>query len=238
MRTKVRFGVTVGLCLAACWPRPAAAQEALDGGQEPAPTPLAASPDAGHPRLPPAPTIAQEPESFAATKEAASPAASTAVSPEPAPAPDVTVLGQRERTAGTSESVLSRQTIASLPGGDAQPLAYALATQPGFVADTFGFGLHVRGADGGLLYVIDGIPLLAAPLGEWDATRGFIPTRLVQRLRILTGGFPAEFGSGLGAVIDITTRHALGGPSGEAEAAYGTMARPTTPSIIPRRSEG
>jgi hypothetical protein len=132
------------------------------------------------------------------------------------------VLGRRERTTGTSESVLSRQTIASLPGGDTQPLAYVLATQPGFVADTFGFGLHVRGADGGLLYVIDGIPLLAAPLGEWGATMGFIPTRLVQNVRVLTGGFPAEFGSGLGAVIDITTRHALGGPSGEAQVAYGS----------------
>lgn len=132
------------------------------------------------------------------------------------------VLGRREGTTGTSESVLSRQTIASLPGGDTQPLAYALATQPGVVADTFGFGLHVRGADGGLLYVIDGIPLLAAPLGEWDAARGFIPTRMVQNVRILTGGFPAEFGSGLGAVIDITTRHALGSPAGEVQAAYGS----------------
>ncbi len=226
VRFGVRFEVTVGLCLAACWPRPAAAQEPLDGGQEPAPQPLAASPDGGTPDLPPAPNVAQEPVSPVATKEAASPPAPTAVAPElavsPEPAPDVTVLGQRERTTGTSESVLSRQTIASLPGGDTQPLAYALATQPGFVADTFGFGLHVRGADGGLLYVVDGIPLLAAPLGEFGATMGFIPTRLVQNVRVLTGGFPAEFGSGLGAVIDITTRHALGGPSGEAEAAYGS----------------
>jgi hypothetical protein len=176
--------------------------------------------------LVPAPAVAQEPGSSEAAKEAASPAASTSVSIEPAvslePASDVMVLGRRERTAGTSESVLSRQTIASLPGGDTQPLAYALATQPGFVADTFGFGLHVRGADGGLLYVIDGIPLLAAPLGEWGATMGFIPTRLVQNIRVLTGGFPAEFGSGLGAVIDITTRRALGGPSGEVQAAYGS----------------
>ena len=132
------------------------------------------------------------------------------------------VLGRRERTTGTSESVLSRQTIASLPGGDTQPLAYVLATQPGFVADTFGFGLHVRGADGGLLYVIDGVPLLAAPLGQWGATMGFIPTKLVEKVRVLTGGFPAEFGSGLGAVIDITTRHALGGPSAEAQVTYGS----------------
>ncbi len=215
-----RYGVTVGLCLAAFSARPAAAQEPLDGGQEIGSQPSAGSPDGGHPDLPPAPAVAPEPESSAAVEETASTAESTAVSLEPAP--DVTVLGARERTTGTSESVLSRQTIASLPGGDTQPLAYALATQPGFVADTFGFGLHVRGADGGLLYVIDGIPLLAAPLGEWGAAMGFIPTRLVQNIRVLTGGFPAEFGSGLGAVVDITTRHAVGGPSGEAQAAYGS----------------
>ena len=202
-----RYGVTLGLCLAALAARPAAAQEPLDGGQEIASQPLAEGQDGGPPDASPAPVVAQEPEI-------------SAVSPEPAL--DVTVLGRREKTIGTSESVLSRQTIASLPGGDTQPLAYALATQPGFVADTFGFGLHVRGADGGLLYVIDGIPLLAAPLGEWDATKGFIPTRMVEKVRILTGGFPAEFGSGLGAVIDVTTRHAVGGPSGEAQAAYGS----------------
>jgi hypothetical protein len=181
---------------------------------------LDGSQDGGPPDSSPAPAVAQEPESSATAQEAASPAAPETVSPEPGS--DVMVLGRRDRTTGTSESVLSRQTIAALPGGDTQPLAYALATQPGFVADTFGFGLHVRGADGGLLYVIDGIPLLAAPLGEWGATMGFIPTRLVQNVRVLTGGFPAEFGSGLGAVIDITTRHALGGPSAEAQAAYGS----------------
>jgi len=215
-----RYGVTVGLCLAACWPRPAAAQEPLDGGQGTVAQPLAGSQDGGPPNASPAPAVAQEPGSATAAEKAASPAAPETVSAEPGH--DVMVLGRRERTTGTSESVLSRQTIASLPGGDTQPLAYVLATQPGFVADTFGFGLHVRGADGGLLYVIDGIPLLAAPLGEWGATMGFIPTRLVQNVRVLTGGFPAEFGSGLGAVIDITTRHALGGPSAEAQVAYGS----------------
>ena len=91
---------------------------------------------------------------------------------------------------GASVSVVSRETVQSLPGGDSQPLSRVLATQPGVVADTFGFGLHVRGADGGLLYVVDGVPLLAAPLGQWGSTVGFLPTRLVQSVRFLTGGFP------------------------------------------------
>ena len=38
---------------------------------------------------------------------------------------------------------------------------------------------------------------------------------MVQDLQIVTGGFPAEYGYALGAVIDVTTRHAVGPPSGE-----------------------
>ncbi len=138
------------------------------------------------------------------------------------PVEDITVIGTRAQAPGASETPLRREQIESLPGGDAQPLSYALAAQPGFVADTFGFGLHVRGADGGLLYVVDGIPLLAAPLGQYGATLGFLPARLVQSLRVITGGFPAEYGSGLGAVVDISTRSAVGGPAGELQGSFGT----------------
>lgn len=141
---------------------------------------------------------------------------------------DVTVVevrGQREKDPaedGVSASVLSRRSLESLPGGDTQPLAYAITTQPGFVADTFGFGPHARAADGGIVYVIDGIPLVAAPLGQFESTIGFLPTRIVQRMTVMTGGFPAEFAAGAGAVVDIRTRHGLGAPAGEAQVSYGT----------------
>jgi hypothetical protein len=41
-------------------------------------------------------------------------------------------------------------------------------------------------------------------------------------LKLTTGGFPAEFGYGLGAVVDITTRSALGLSAGNVQIAYGT----------------
>jgi outer membrane cobalamin receptor len=154
-------------------------------------------------------------------------APSSAVADEPAAsqAPlEVEVQGERAdmpRT-GASVSVVTRQMINDLPGGDTQPLSHVIATQPGFVADTFAFGVHARAADGGLVYVIDGIPLPAAPLTAWGAAGGFIPLRLMESLRIITGGFPAEYGAGLGAVIDIQTKHAIGGPAGEVKVAYGT----------------
>jgi len=142
-----------------------------------------------------------------------------------APPIEVEVNGERPSDPtkiGASVTEMSRQKVESLPGGDSQPLSRVLATQPGFVTDTFGFGLHVRGADGGLLYVVDGVPLLAAPLGQWGATVGFLPTRMVESLRILTGGFPAEYGSGLGAVVEVNTRRPLEQPTGEAQLIYGS----------------
>ena len=109
----------------------------------------------------------------------------------------------------------------ALPGGDTQPLPNVLATQPGFVADTFGLQ-HSRAADGGVQYVIDGVPLLTIPLGQFG---NFVPVRMVQELQITTGGFPAEYGYALGAVIDVTTRHAVGGPDGQAQVLYGSYQR-------------
>jgi hypothetical protein len=44
----------------------------------------------------------------------------------------------------------------------------------------------------------------------------------VSKLQITTGGFPAEYGNGLGAVVDITTRRSTGRSAGEAQIAYGT----------------
>src|SRR5580700_11366597 len=134
----------------------------------------------------------------------------------------IEVSGQAPRDTGTSEAVVTRQAIDSLPGGDQQPLSQVIGTQPGFVTDTFGFGLHARAADGGLQYVIDGIPLLAPPLTQWASTESFIPTKMVESLRIITGGFPAEYGDGLGGVIDITTRRAPDVPSTDAQVTYGS----------------
>jgi hypothetical protein len=134
----------------------------------------------------------------------------------------IEVSGEAPRDTGTSEAVVTRQAIDALPGGDQQPLSKVIGTQPGFVTDTFGFGLHARAADGGLQYVIDGIPLLAPPLTQWASTESFIPTKMVESLRIITGGFPAEYGDGLGGVIDITTRRAPDVPSTDAQVTYGS----------------
>ncbi len=148
--------------------------------------------------------------------------------PTPSPPADdvqtVEVQGSRVPAppkTGASVTTMTRPMLESLPGGDTQPLAYALASQPGFVNDTFGFGVHARGADGGILYVVDGIPLLTVPLGTFGVG-SLLPMRMVQSLTLTTGGFPAEYGVGLGGVVDVTTRHAVGGPQADVQVAYGT----------------
>ena len=169
--------------------------------------------------------ISRAPVSLLAALAASAPLSARADPPAASAEPEqVEVSGSRtpapERT-GASVTVLTRKTLESLPGGDTQSLAYALATQPGIVNDTFGFGVHTRGADGNVAYVIDGIPLLTVPLGQYGVGN-FVPRRLIQSLSLTTGGFPAEYGYGLGAVVDIETRKALGPPAGEVRLAYGS----------------
>jgi outer membrane receptor for ferrienterochelin and colicins len=134
---------------------------------------------------------------------------------------DVEVRGARapepNRNAA-SEAVVTRAMLDALPGGDNQTLVDVLNTQPGFVVDSYGF-IHARTNDGNIAYVIDGVPLLTLPLGQFQT---FIPMRLVQELKVVTGGFPAEYGIGNGAVVDITTRRPTGAPSGQVEIAYGS----------------
>jgi outer membrane cobalamin receptor len=117
-----------------------------------------------------------------------------------------------------SVSVVTRAMLDTLPGGDNQTLVDVLNTQPGFVTDSFGF-VHARTNDGNITYVVDGVPLLTLPLGQFQT---FIPMRLVQDIKVITGGFAAEYGIGNGAVVDITTRRATGGASGQAELTYGS----------------
>jgi TonB-dependent Receptor Plug Domain len=144
-----------------------------------------------------------------------------ATPPRPAEPIEVEVRGARlpapSRTPA-SVTVVTRSTLDSLPGGAAQPLPDVLNTQPGFVTDSFGL-LHARTNDGGESYVIDGVPLGMLPLGQFQS---FVPMRMVQELKVVTGGFPAQYGGGLGAVIEVKTRHPIGGPAGQAQILYGT----------------
>ncbi|MGD0678133.1 MAG: carboxypeptidase regulatory-like domain-containing protein [Polyangiaceae bacterium] len=125
---------------------------------------------------------------------------------------------------GSSVAALSRKEIQALPGGDAQTLTQIVLTQPGFAPDTFGPDgvLHIRGAEMGVVYVVDGIPLPGGLAGQFGDV---LPTRLVQNMRLFTGGMPVEYGPNSGGVVDITTRRGAGSPAGEVQMVYGTYQR-------------
>src|SRR5579863_10058572 len=140
---------------------------------------------------------------------------------------EVQVSGQRlgvPGQTGASVTSVSRSDVQSLPGGTAQPLTQVMLTQPGFAPDSFGPDgtVHIRGAEAGVLYVVDGIPLPRGLAGQFVDV---LPTGLVQNLRLVTGGQPVEYGPNAGGVVDVATRHGTPVAVGEAQMVYGTYQR-------------
>ncbi len=145
--------------------------------------------------------------------------------PAPKGAYQTNIIGERPDPAlvGASATTVTRQTIESLPGGDNTPVTQLVAMQPGVVGDSFGSNLHFRGNDGAVLYVLDGIPMLSAPVGTVGQLLNIIPTRLVQNMQVFSGGFPVEYSYSLGGVIDIRTRKSTAEPMADIQLTYDTF---------------
>ena len=133
-------------------------------------------------------------------------AANAATGPKAATETDVAqvqVVGDRLAApgqTGSSVAVLSRKEVQALPGGDALTLAQITLTQPGFTPDSFGPDgqVHIRGAEKGVLYVVDGVPIPGGLAGQFSDV---LPTALIQKLRLISGGQPVEYGPNAGGVI-------------------------------------
>ena len=112
---------------------------------------------------------------------------------------DATLLA-REQTSSTQ--YIGRETLlrrpAAMPG---RSLVDVVQTQPGWLLEANGV-LHPRGSEYQTQYVIDGLPTTDnrspafAPEVDADSVRG---------LTVLTGGYPAEYGRKLGAVIEVAS---------------------------------
>ncbi len=141
----------------------------------------------------------------------------------PEPVEEVRVSGNRTPPGQTGSSVttLSHRDIQDLPGGDAQSLSQVVLTQPGFTPDSFGpDGLfHVRGVESGVLYVVDGVPIPGGVAGQFT---DILPTAVVQKVNLISGGQPVEYGPNAGGVFDITTREGTEKPAGAVQMVYGT----------------
>ncbi len=78
-------------------------------------------------------------------------------------------------------------------------------SQPGWLLEANGV-LHPRGSEYGVQYVIDGLPIFD---NRSPAFAQLLSADEFQSMRILTGGYPAEYGHKLGGVVEVTTERVV-----------------------------
>lgn len=115
---------------------------------------------------------------------------------------------------GASTYSLSNADIANLPGSENQPLNDIILQLPGVSQDGLG-QFHVRDDHNGLQYRLNGVIL---PEGTSVFGQALSP-HLIDKLDLITGAMPAQYGLRTAGVIDITTKS--GQKSGQSLDAYG-----------------
>jgi hypothetical protein len=60
--------------------------------------------------------------------------------------------------------------------------------------------VHVRGQHGEFTYYVDGVPI---PLGVFGGLNEVVDPKVIDRATFYTGGFPAEYGGQMAAVVDV-----------------------------------
>ena len=105
---------------------------------------------------------------------------------------------------GGSEYTITENDIDSLPQGQETPLNQVLLQAPGVANDSYG-QLHVRGDHANIQYRIDGVTLPEGITGFGQT----LDTRFAQRVDLLTGALPAQYGYREAGVIEIETKTAF-----------------------------
>ncbi len=77
----------------------------------------------------------------------------------------------------------------------------AINSEPGWLYEANGV-LHPRGSEYDVQFVVDGLPLTE---NRSPAFAPPLPVNDVQSMRVITAGFPAEYGRKLGGVVEVTT---------------------------------
>lgn len=134
---------------------------------------------------------------------------------------------------GASTTTLDRRLIEGLPQGPNASLNSLLFQTPGAAADSFG-EIHIRGEHRGLQYRLNGITLPEGVAGFGS----FLDARSLQRLSVLTGALPAQFGYRTGAVVDVTLRSAAQDGEGGRVGLYGGSRGLLNPSFDYARTIG
>jgi outer membrane cobalamin receptor len=85
-------------------------------------------------------------------------------------------------------------------------LESVLVSFPGFAQNANG-AIHPRGAHNQMTFVIDGMPITDQLTGAFANS---VDPNIVQTVELFTGNVPAEYGSKVSAVANVTTRSGLG----------------------------
>ncbi len=173
-----------------------------------------------------------------ALAEAASPppAAQTPVAQTPAPTADdtveeIVVTARRLDAArasiqpqiGASVYSIGRDAIKAMPGGDSAPLDQVILQAPGVAEDSNG-QIHVRGEHNGLQFRLNGVIL---PEGLSVFSQALSP-KLADKVDLITGALPAQYGLRTAGVVDIATKTDLAG--GGSVSIYGGSRAEVNPS--------
>jgi outer membrane receptor protein involved in Fe transport len=148
-----------------------------------------------------APTAANQPAPPADAHAGISP-------PEPG-VTDVVVTARRLNAAregvqtqtGASTYTIDHAAIDAAPGGENVALNQVVLQAPGVAQDSFG-QLHIRGEHGALQYRLNGV-ILPEGLSSFGQT---LNPRLADKVELITGALPAEYGLRTAGIVDITTR--------------------------------
>src|ERR1700730_18891119 len=116
---------------------------------------------------------------------------------------------------------IGKQTIGeNLAGQPGRELSNLVDELPGWLYEANGV-LHTRGSEYDVQYVVDGLPLTE------NRSPAFAPSfdsGDVESMRVMTAGFPAEYGRKLGGVVEITSpKNAPNGLHGEFDAEGGSF---------------
>jgi outer membrane receptor protein involved in Fe transport len=147
------------------------------------------------------------------------------------PETDIVVTSRRlddaranvEPALGASAYGVGNETVEARPGGETGSLVSVLTQFPAARPDGNG-GVIVRGAPGAVQYRLNNVilPDGANDLGE------HLSARLADRVELVTGALPAQYGLMSGSVVNVTTKsgHYLNGGQAELYGGSGAMVEP------------
>ena len=127
---------------------------------------------------------------------------------------------------GTSAYTIDSEAIKSLPQGGNTSFNQVLEQAPGVARDSFG-QVHVRGEHANLQYRLNGILLPESISGFGQV----LDSRIVDRMQLLTGALPAQYGYRTAGVVDIRTKSGAFEQGGVADF-YGGSNLTAEPSVI------